>query len=228
MIQFSNVSKTYANGYHALNAVNFKIEAGEMVLLTGPSGSGKTTLFNLLLRLTTPTHGYIFVNKRNITQLKRAELPLLRRYIGMVSQNPQLLLDETVYQNIALPLIVCGYKSKEIKLRVTAALEKTGLIDKSQMLALDLSSGEQKRTEIARAIVTTPKILLVDEPTANADATTAQEMLSLFEAFNQIGITIIIATHQNNLLLGRETRSLFIEKGCLQNGERHEVEENFL
>ncbi len=226
MIQFTNVSKTYSNGYQALNDISFKINAGEMVLLTGPSGSGKTSLLRLLLRLEIPSDGYVFVNKCNIAKLSRSKLPMLRRYIGMVFQHPQLLANETVYHNVALPLLVAGYKPKEVKLRTTAALQKVGLLEKSHLLAASLSSGEQKLTEIARAIATTPRILLVDEPTANVDALTAQEILKLFKAFNQIGITVIIATHQRNLLFTKQTSTLFLKDGCLNAGEQYNETEN--
>jgi cell division transport system ATP-binding protein len=224
MIQFTNVSKIYPNGFQALNTVTFSVKAGELVLLTGPSGSGKTTLFKLLLRLTSPSHGFIFVNKRNIAQLKKSQLPHLRRYIGVVSQNSQLIPNLSIFDNVALPLLIEGYRADYVNTRVKAALKKVGLLDKSHLQAMDMSSGEQKRTEVARAVITTPKILLVDEPTANVDATTAIEMLSLLKAFNNVGMTVLIATHQSHLLNGKETRSFIIKNGCLQSRNHHVIQ----
>lgn len=224
MIQFTNVNKTFSNGYVALTALNFSISSGELVLLTGPSGSGKTTIFKLLLRLVNPSSGDIFLSRRNINDITQKELPHLRRYIGMVSQSPLLLPRETVFNNVALPLFVAGYHTQYIKTRANAALKKVGLLNKSHINALDLSSGEQKRAEVARAIVTTPQILLIDEPTANVDANTALEMLDLFKAFHQIGITIIIATHQPYLLGGEQTRTLYMRSGKIYQGDPHAVE----
>ncbi|OGO94024.1 MAG: hypothetical protein A3F10_01005 [Coxiella sp. RIFCSPHIGHO2_12_FULL_42_15] len=224
MLQFTNVSKTFSNGYLVLSAVNFSIAVGEWVLLTGPSGSGKTTIFKLLLRLLSPSSGNISIKQRNIAHLTKKEIPYLRRYIGMVSQNPLLLPHETIFENVAIPLIVAGYCSEYIKIRVTAALKKVGLLNKSHVLALDLSSGEQKRAEVARAIVTTPQILLVDEPTANVDATTAIEMLDLFKTLHRLGMTVIIATHEPNLLNGQQTKTLIIHSGKILQGDHHVVE----
>lgn len=216
MIDFLNVSMTYPNGYQALRHVSFSINAGEMVMLCGPSGAGKSSIFNLLLRLVLPSQGRVSVNNTNLCDLKPAELPRLRRYISMVFQNPQLLLEKRVFDNVALPLVVAGYRTPYIHTRVNAALKKVGLLSVAALKAVDLSSGQKKLVEIARAIVTMPKILLVDEPTSNVDADTAIKILELFRAFNQVGITLLVATHQQHLLTGKQVRSLVFQDGVLQ------------
>lgn len=195
-----------------------------MVLLTGPSGVGKTTLFKLLLRIYHPTQGNIFINQINLAHLKPTQVQELRRYIGMVSQTPQLLMTETVYSNVALPLVIAGNRSTFIRIRTMAALKKVGLIDKSHLQAKETSSGEQKKIEVARAIVTTPKILLVDEPTANVDAATANEMLTLFRTLHKIGITLIIASNHHNILSGKQTDTFLLKAGKLQTGGQHAID----
>lgn len=221
MIDFINVSMIYPSGYCALRNVSFSIKESEMVMLFGPSGSGKTSIFNLLLRLVTPSQGRILINQQDISRIDIKELPQLRRYISMVFQIPQLLLNETVFNNVALPLLAGGYRQQHINSRVTAALKKTGLLPKAKLKAADLSSGEKKLAEIARAIVTVPKILLVDEPTSNVDAATAIKILKLFKAFNQVGMTLLISTHHQNLLADIPTRALFIHDGTLQTEVSH-------
>ncbi len=214
MIQFVNVSMSYPNGYAALQDVSFTVHEGEMVMLLGPSGAGKTSIFNLLLRLVSPSRGRIFINQKEISRLT-SKSPDLRSDVSMVFQNPQLLPHKNIFDNVALPLRIGGYRRQVVKDRVIAALKKVDLLPKASLNAVDLSSGEKKLAEIARAIVTVPKILLVDEPTSNVDAATAIKILKLFKAFNQVGMTLLIATHQRNLLTGAKTKSLFMRSGKL-------------
>lgn len=210
MIEFNHISMTYPSGYTALNDVSFTIREGDMTVLLGPSGAGKSSIFNLLLCLATPSRGRILINQQDIQKIN------LRGHISMVFQTPQLLNEDNLFENIALPLIIGGYRQQIIRERTTAALKKVGLLAKASLKAKDLSSGERKLTEIARAIVTVPKILLVDEPTSNVDAETAIKMLNLFRAFNDVGMTLLIATHQQDLLKDIATKSLFIRDGKLE------------
>src|SRR3989338_9795432 len=186
MIKFDQVSKGYVSGQQALHEVNFQIKPGEMVFLTGHSGAGKTTLLKLIMMIERPTQGQIFVNGQNITAMPRAHIPLHRRQIGMVFQNPHLLPNLTAYDNVALPLVIEGFKPYEIKRRVQAALDKVGLLKKASLLPQQLSSGEQQRVGIDRAVVTTPPVMIADEPTGNLDPDLSAEIMRLFEAFNEV------------------------------------------
>lgn len=223
MIQFNHVCKTYPNGSTALKNISFHLPKGALALLSGHSGAGKTTLLKLILKLLTPSSGTILINKHNLNQLEESELPLMRQKIGAVLQTPQLLLEESVYDNISLPLTLAGYHSKEIRTRTLASLQKVGLSQKSKTKANSLSSGEQKLTEIARAIVTTPQILLIDEPTTHVDKQTLEKILTLFQAFHNVGITTLITSHEPTLLNGRESVSLHLKDGCLQQGVKQHV-----
>jgi cell division transport system ATP-binding protein len=195
MIQFQNVDKIYANGHPALTAINFSLSKGEMAFLTGHSGAGKTTLLKLIMRMEQPTRGQVFLNNKNLEKLSRRHIPFLRRRIGVIFQNPLLLPDRTVFENVALPLQISSYTYLEIQRRVRAALEKVGLLSKEKIYPSALSSGEQQRTSIARAVVNKPEILLADEPTGNLDPVLSLEIMRLFEAFHQVGVTVLIATH---------------------------------
>ncbi len=211
MIEFINVSLSYPNGYNALRKVSFSINEGELVLLFGPSGAGKTSIFNLLLGLASPSCGKIQINRQTIQQQH------LRQHVSMVFQTPQLLPNETIFDNVALPLVVNGYRQAVIKERTVAALKKAGLLAKASLHATDVSSGEKKLAEIARAIVTVPKILLVDEPSSNVDAATAVKILNLFKAFNQVGMTLLIATHHHDLFKNTPVKSMTLRDGQLEN-----------
>lgn len=189
-----------------------------MAFLTGHSGAGKTTLLKLIMMIERPTRGQIFINGKNITRLSRLHIPELRRSIGTVFQNSHLLPNRTAFENVALPLIIDGYKPYEIKRRVHAALDKVGLLNKAKQLPLELSSGEQQRVGIARAVVTTPSIVLADEPTGNLDPDLSQEIMNLFEAFNNIGVTLLIASHDLSLIASMNHRILTLEKGDLTAG----------
>ena len=212
MIEFQQVNKRYSNGHQALRQVSFKIEAGEMVFLTGHSGAGKSTLLKLITRIETQNSGYIIVNNTELRHLKKHRIPLFRRNIGIVFQDPYLLSDKTVFDNVALPLIVSGVRHQEIGRRVRAALDKVDLLDKEQGYPTNLSSGERQRVSIARAVVHRPTLLLADEPTGNLDPALSAEILSLFTDFNRIGTTILIATHDIVLISQTNSRILTLQK----------------
>jgi cell division transport system ATP-binding protein len=195
MIQFNNVNKIYPNGHQALTNVNFEIRKGNMVFLTGHSGAGKTTLLKLIMGMEPPTRGQVFLNQKNLAEFSSRHIPYLRRRIGVIFQNPLLVANRTLFENVALPLQVSGYRYIEIQRRVRAALEKVGLLAKEKLYPLALSSGEQQRLSIARAVVNKPEILLADEPTGNLDPHLSLDIMKLFEAFHQVGVTVLIATH---------------------------------
>src|SRR3989338_170266 len=212
MIEFSSVSKTYSN-HVALSSVSFDIDRAEMVFLTGHSGAGKSTILKLVMRIEEPTQGQITVDQFNVTQLSKRHIHLLRSNIGMVYQNPQLLAQHTVFDNVALPLMIRGFHHREIKKRVQAALDKVGLLSKEKLLPAVLSCGEQQRVGIARAVVGKPDILLADEPTGNLDPALSLGILRLFEAFNAVGVTVLIATHDLPLIAQMPYRMIAIENG---------------
>lgn len=195
MIQFNNVNKIYSNGHQALTNVNFEIRKGEMAFLTGHSGAGKTTLLKLIMCMEKPTRGQVFLNQKNLEKLPPRHIPYIRRRIGVIFQNPLLVPERNVFENIALPLQISGYRHMEIQRRVRAALEKVGLVGKEKLYPLALSSGEQQRISIARAVINKPEILLADEPTGNLDPSLSLDIMKLFEAFHQVGVTVLIATH---------------------------------
>ena len=212
MITFSNVSKTY-NGKHALNSVNFQLEQGEMAFLTGHSGAGKSTFMKLIHHLDTPTRGMVEVNGRKVNRLKRFQVPKHRRNIGIIYQNPYLLDGQTVYENVAMPLIIARYRDEEIAKRVRAALNKVGLLDKEKKHPHELSAGEKQRVGIARAVVNKPPILLADEPTGNLDPDLSLDIMRLFQAFNAVGVTILVATHDLALIAPLNHRIITLEAG---------------
>ncbi len=195
MIRFIQVSKKYQNGHPALTNINFHIQKGQMVFLTGHSGAGKTSLLKLLLCMENPSGGKILVQNQDLTQLPRRHIPVLRRRMGVIFQNPLLLPDRTIFENVALPLYINNSSFQETQRRARAALEKVGLLNKEKLYPYSLSQGEQQRVSIARAVINRPEILLADEPTGNLDADLALEIMRLFEAFQQVGVTIIVATH---------------------------------
>ena len=177
MIQFSNVNKTYENGKHALKHVSFHLEKGELAFLTGHSGAGKSTLLKLIMAVEEPTRGQIVVNSRNISRLTRWQTPKLRRNIGMIYQNPMLLMSRNVFDNVALPLVIHGYRHSEMGKKVRTALDMVGLLSKEKQLPISLSGGEQQRVGIARAIVNRPPLILADEPTGNLDPNLSEEIM---------------------------------------------------
>lgn len=200
MIQFQNVDKIYTNNHPALAGINFTLCKGAMTFLTGHSGAGKTTLLKLIMRMEQPTRGQVLLNNKNLEKLSRRQIPILRRRIGVIFQNPLLLPDRTVFENVALPLQISNYTYVEIQRRVRAALEKVGLLTKEKLYPSALSSGEQQRISIARAVVNKPEILLADEPTGNLDPVLSLEIMRLFEAFHQVGVTVLIATHDLTMI----------------------------
>lgn len=215
MITFNQVSKRYPGGYQALNQVGFHIKRSEMVFLTGHSGAGKTTLLRLIALIERNTSGQIVVNGQNLSRLPTEYIPYLRRRIGMTFQEHRLLLDRTVFDNVALPLVIAGYRHQEIRRRVRAALDKVGLLNKEKSYPITLSGGQQQRVGIARAVVNKPPILLADEPTGNLDPHLAKEIMNLFLQFNQVGVTVLIASHALGLIKSMGHRTLILQQGNL-------------
>ncbi len=215
MISLSNVSKRYPGGRQALHDVGFTIEAGELAFITGHSGAGKTTLLKLLVAIERPTAGNIVVNGQNVGTLPPRAVPFLRRKFGLIFQDHKLLFDRNVFDNVALPLEIAGYGAKDAARRVRAALDKVGLLKYEKALPITLSGGERQRLCIARAIVHRPAILLADEPTGNLDADYAAEIGELFRSFNQVGVTVVVATHDQALLSRLQPRVIALRNGEL-------------
>jgi cell division transport system ATP-binding protein len=215
MISLSHVSKRYPGGHQALKDVGFAIEDGELVFITGRSGAGKTTLLKLLAGIERPSVGSVIVNGQNVGALHSRAMPFLRRNFGLVFQDHKLLFDRNVYENVVLPLRIAGYGAKDAARRVRAALDKVGLLGHEKSLPVTLSGGEQQRLCIARAIVHRPAILLADEPTGNLDAEYAEEIGELFRSFNRVGVTVIVATHDQTLLARLAPRVIALEHGGL-------------
>ena len=219
MIHFSNVSMRYANGTEALRDLNLRVQPGEFVFLTGHSGAGKSTLLRLVALLERPTKGEVTIGGHNLERISRAQVPIYRRNIGMVFQDHRLLADRTVFDNVALPLVVEVYGHQETARRVRAALDKVGLLKKEKSLPLALSGGEQQRVGIARAVVARPVILLADEPTGNLDPLLSREIVQLFGQFNQVGVTVMIASHDVALVRASKRRAVILREGELWTGE---------
>lgn len=215
MINFSNVSKRYPNSYDALKSITFTIETGEMVFITGHSGAGKSTLLKLIAAIEHPTSGSIIVNGQNVAALKGAAISILRRNLGLVFQDQKILFDRSVFDNVLLPLQVSGFDPKAATGRVRAALDKIGLLGKERAHPITLSGGEQQRLCIARAVVNRPSILIADEPTGNLDADYARDIMDMFRSFHQVGVTVLIATHDAELLGGAQQRILTLDHGEL-------------
>ena len=213
MITFNQVSKRYPGGFEALNRVNFSLERGEMAFLTGHSGAGKSTLLKLIAMLELPSSGHIVVNGVPLNQLKRRDIPNHRCGIGITFQSPHLLSDRSVFDNVALPLQIQGIASHMLSKRVHAALDMVGLLNKEKMLPSHLSGGEQQRVGIARAVVHKPALLLADEPTGNLDPALSSEVMTLFEQFNQVGVSVLVATHDLALIAGMKHRIVMLKGG---------------
>ena len=202
MISFSAVAKRYAGGQEALRGVSFALEAGEFAFLTGHSGAGKSTLLKLIPAIERPTSGSVIVNGQNVGALKRSAVPYLRRNLGLVFQDQKLLYDRSIYDNVMLPLSFSGQPPREAARRARAALDKVGLLARERANPIQLSGGEQQRLAIARAVVNRPAMLVADEPTANLDAESAGRIIDIFVSFHQVGVTLLIATH-DQALIGR-------------------------
>ena len=221
MIEFKHVFKRYPTGLDALKGLSFSIDKDEMVFLTGHSGAGKSTLLKLITLVERATRGAITVNDADLMTLPRRRIPFHRREIGVVYQDHKLLNDRTVFDNVALPLIVAGEPHRELSRRVRAALDKVGLLGKEKMYPLALSGGEQQRVGIARAVVNRPPILLADEPTGNLDPELSEEIMDLFYMFNQHNVTVLIATHDLQLLGRYGKRVLQLYEGQLIDGFKY-------
>ena len=218
MIRFEQVSKACLGGRQALQGGNFHIQQTEMEFLTGHTCAGKSTLLKLICGIERPSAGHILFGGHDISRLKSSEVPFLRRQIGMIFQDHHLLMDRTVYDNVAMPLIIAGASSEDIRRRVSAALDKVGLLDKAKNLPIQLSGGEQQRVGIARAVVNKPAVLLADEPTGNLDGELSEGILRLFEEFNRVGVTVLMATHDVGLIARRNYRMLTLSQGRMSGG----------
>lgn len=212
MIEFKEVCKRYATGQLALYNVNIKMRAGEMIFITGHSGAGKSTLLKLIALLERPSKGEILVGGKPLNQLTRSQIPQYRRRIGFIFQDPHLLDDRSVFDNVAIPLLISGMGSSEIKRRVHAALDKVGLVHKVKNFPMMLSAGERQRVGIARAFVNRPTVILADEPTGNLDPELAQDVMYTFSQFNDLGATVLIASHDHALVDRMQKRTIMLQK----------------
>ena len=215
MIAFSQVTKRYPSGLEALKGVTLTIEAGEMVFITGHSGAGKSTLLKLAAAIERPSSGSVIVNRQNVGALRVRAVPYLRRNFGLIFQDQKLLFDRSAFDNVMLPLAITGFERREAARRVRAALDKVGLLAKERSFPVTLSGGEQQRLAIARAIVHRPAILMADEPTGNLDAAYAAELGELFRSFNQVGVTVVIATHDVSFAARLKPRIVVLKDGRL-------------
>lgn len=215
MIQFSNVTLRFPTGHDALSDVSFALHKGELAFLTGHSGAGKSTLLKLVAAIERSTAGQVVVNGENLNRIRRGRVPAFRRNLGIVFQDHNLLHDRSVFDNVALPLVIEGFRGEEIARRVRAALDKVGLLGKESFFPVTLSTGEQQRVGIARAVVNRPALLLADEPTGNLDPELAREIMRLFEEFNQVGTTVLVATHDIELISRKRHRRLMLKQGRL-------------
>jgi cell division transport system ATP-binding protein len=215
VIRFSTVAKRFANGYEALRGVSCEVAAGEMVAVTGHSGAGKSTLLKLAAGIERASSGSVVVNGQNLAALGETALAVLRRHVGFVFQDHKLLFDRTAFENVALPLRIAGFTRAETGRRARAALDKVGLLEREKAMPVALSGGEQQRLCIARAIVNRPLILIADEPTGNLDADYARAIVDLFVAFNQVGVTVLLSTHDEASLGRLACRKIALARGAL-------------
>jgi cell division transport system ATP-binding protein len=213
MIQFHNVTKRYPGGYEALNNVSMDLPAGGMAFLTGHSGAGKSTLLKIIALIEKPTRGQAILNQINLNTVPRWRIPYLRRNIGIIFQDHQLLFDRPVFDNVAMPLIIQGFRRQEILKRTRAALDKVGLLHKEKAMPITLSGGEQQRVGIARAVVHKPMLLLADEPTGNLDPVLSREIMQIFLDFHQVGVTVMVASHDLNLIEELQKPVLTLNRG---------------
>lgn len=215
MIRFDRVAKRYPNGHVGLHELSVYVRRGEFLFVTGHSGAGKSTMMRLLLAMERPTAGQLLLAGQDLGKIRNSQIPFLRRQIGVVFQNHQLLFDRSVFENVALPLHILGLSREEINARVSLALERVSLRDKAMQLPADLSTGQQQRVGIARAIVHQPALLLADEPTGNLDPKLAAEIMAVFEDINRLGTTVMIASHDLALIARMRHRMLTLQRGRL-------------
>jgi len=216
LIRFENVHKRYPGGRDALAGVTFSLERGELAFLTGPSGAGKSTLLRLIALIERPTRGTVLVNNRNTARIARRKIPRFRQRLGIVFQDHKLLYDRSVFDNVALPLVIAGARRREIDKRVRAALDQVGLLGRESSAPITLSTGEQQRVGIARALAPRPDVLIADEPTGNLDPELSAEVMRLFARFNEVGVTLLIATHDLELVQQMPHRRLRLVAGRLE------------
>lgn len=212
-IRFEGVGKSYAEGREALGEVSFEVEAGEMMFVTGHSGAGKSTLLRLLALIERPSEGRIEAFGQDLSKVRRRQLPAYRRRLGLVFQDHRLLVDRNAFDNIALPMVLDGFGAHEIAPRVARALDQVGLGGRERALPSELSTGEQQRLGIARALVAKPQLLLADEPTGNLDPKLATEIMALFVALKEQGTTVMIASHDLPLIQRMRRRTLVLDRG---------------
>lgn len=215
MIKFDQVTKRYPGSNEALRNVSLTIEAGELVFVTGHSGAGKSTLLKLVAAIERPTSGTVLIANQNISKLKASAIPYMRRRFGLIFQDHKLLYDRNCFENVILPLHINGISGSEAAKRVRAALDKVGLLHKEKAMPISLSGGEQQRLAIARAVVSRPSILIADEPTGNLDASYAADIMAIFHAFHQVGVTVIVATHDALGMSASQNRVLHLNQGQL-------------
>ncbi len=213
MIRFDQVFKRYPNGREALAGVTFNIESGALTFLTGHSGAGKSSILKLIALIERPTRGQVIVNSQNTSGVKPRGIPHFRRQIGVVFQDHKLLHDRPVADNVALPLVIAGVPRREIDKRVRAALDQVGLLGREKSLPLELSTGEQQRVGIARAVVAKPTLLIADEPTGNLDPDLALEVMKLFKRFSEVGVTVVVASHDVHLIDQVGARRIVLSAG---------------
>jgi len=216
MIRFDNVSKRYPGGHEALSNVSFHLPRGEMAYLTGHSGAGKSTLLKLIALIERPSRGNLLLDGVNLSSVSNSKIPYIRRNIGIIFQNHHLLYDRSVFDNVALPLIIAGFQHREVGKRVRAALDQVGLLNKEKAEPITLSGGEQQRVGIARAIVHKPGLLLADEPTGNLDPELSREIMELFARFNQVGVSVLIASHDLDLIKQMGNPVISLNQGTLE------------
>jgi cell division transport system ATP-binding protein len=218
MIHFDHVWKRYPNGREALCDLTLQIDRGEMAFLTGHSGAGKSTLLKLIALIERPSRGTLVVNGQNTATVPRSKIPAFRRQVGVVFQDHKLLMDRPVYDNVGLPLVIAGVPEKEIGKRVRAALDQVGLLGRERSRPLELSTGEQQRVGIARAIIGKPSLLIADEPTGNLDPDLSLEVMNIFKRFNEVGVTVLIASHDVHLIEHFGQRRVILEGGRVAGG----------
>ncbi|HEY5739439.1 MAG TPA: cell division ATP-binding protein FtsE [Gammaproteobacteria bacterium] len=215
MIEFHNVTKRFEGGYEALSNVSLHLDAGQMTFITGHSGAGKSTLLKIIALIEKPTRGQALLNRVNLKNVSRRRIPYIRRNIGIIFQDHQLLFDRTVFDNVALPLQIQGYRRQEIAKRTRAALDKVGLLSKERSMPITLSGGEQQRVGIARAVVHKPTLLLADEPTGNLDPILSREIMQIFVDFNRVGVTVMVASHDLALIEELDMPRMTLNRGRL-------------